>query len=71
MFGWNKQDKPDRHPIYDFEESLDQAISSALKVGCRPSVLADLLETRADNLNIRSALAYSSAPRVVSGNLGE
>ena len=60
MFGFRKP-KPQPHPSDEFKTALDAAIDAALQRGAKPDFLANALETRIDDLRMRSALTWSPA----------
>jgi hypothetical protein len=58
MFGFRKP-KPQPHVADEFKAAVDAAIDAALQRGAKPDSLANALETRIDDLRMRSALTWS------------
>ena len=69
MLFFNKTKTEPPFPQYEFADRLDQLIASALTAGMSAFQIETVLEQRTHVMRMRQAAAYSSASRVVSGNL--
>jgi hypothetical protein len=56
-------------PQYEFADRLDQFIGAAMKAGISAFQIETVLEQRCNGMRHRQAVSYSSASRVVSGNI--
>jgi hypothetical protein len=56
-------------PRHEFADRLDKLISDGMRAGMGASEIETVLEQRTHVMRMRQAAAYSSASRVVSGNI--